>query len=117
MQTSTTKVTSKIYSNSNPNQNGHLLKCTQFIIQKYIEDPLLIHGRKFDIRVWVLITHNLDCYFFREGYIRTSSTKYTTDAAALANDWVHLTNNAVQKHAPNYGDFEDGNQLSFDEFR
>ena len=34
---------------------------------------------------------------------------YTTDAAALANDWVHLTNNAIQKHAPNYGDFEDGN--------
>ena len=78
---------------------------------------MLIQGRKFDIRVWVLITHNLDCYFFREGYIRTSSSKYTTDAAALANDWVHLTNNAVQKHSPNYGDFEDGNQLSFAEFR
>ena len=77
----------------------------------------MIHGRKFDIRVWVLVTHNLDCFFFREGYVRTSSSKYTTDAAALANDWVHLTNNAVQKHSPNYGDFEDGNQLSFADFR
>lgn len=95
----------------------HLIKCTQFIIQKYIEDPLLIKGRKFDIRVWVLVTQNLDCYFFKEGYIRTSSSQYTTDASALANDWVHLTNNAIQKHNPTYGDFEDGNQMSFAEFR
>ena len=78
---------------------------------------MLIKGRKFDIRVWVLVTQNLDCFFFREGYIRTSSSKYTTDAAALANDWVHLTNNAIQKHNPTYGDFEDGNQLSFADFR
>ena len=98
-------------------QQQYLIKCTQFIIQKYIEDPLLIKGRKFDIRVWVLVTQNLDCYFFKEGYIRTSSSQYTTDASALANDWVHLTNNAIQKHNPTYGDFEDGNQMSFAEFR
>ena len=30
---------------------------------------------------------------------------------------MHLTNNAVQKHAANYGDFEDGNQLSFPRFQ
>ena len=30
---------------------------------------------------------------------------------------MHLTNNAVQKHAENYGDFEDGNQLSFPAFQ
>ena len=77
----------------------------------------MIKGRKFDIRVWVLVTQNLDCFFFREGYIRTSSSKYTTDPSALANDWVHLTNNAIQKHNPTYGDFEDGNQLSFQDFR
>ena len=65
----------------------------------------------------MLVTQNLECFFFKEGYIRTSSSVYTTDAAALSNDWVHLTNNAVQKHAPNYGDFEDGNQLSFGYFK
>ena len=30
---------------------------------------------------------------------------------------VHLTNNAIQKHAKNYGDFEDGNQMSFENFQ
>ena len=29
------------------------------------------------------------------------------------NPFVHLTNNAIQKHSPNYGQFEDGNQLPF----
>ena len=85
------------------------IKSTQFIIQKYIEDPLLIHGRKFDIRVWVLINHNQDCFFFKEGYIRTSSSAYTTDPSALENEYVHLTNNAIQKNSPNYSEFEDGN--------
>lgn len=93
------------------------IKCTQFIIQKYIEDPLLIHGRKFDIRVWVLVNHNQDCFFFKEGYIRTSSSPYTTDPAALENEYVHLTNNAIQKNSPNYCEFEDGNQLSFEDFK
>lgn len=41
------------------------IKLNNFVIQKYIERPLLIEGRKFDIRVWVLISQNYDVYFFR----------------------------------------------------
>lgn len=48
---------------------------------------------------------------FREGYLRTSSAAYKIDDGD--DPYIHLTNNAVQKNASGYGQFEDGNQLSF----
>ena len=90
---------------------------TKFIIQKYIESPLLIHERKFDIRMWVLVTHKLDGYLFKEGYIRTSSSPFVIDLNNVDDKFVHLTNNAIQKYGDDYGKFEDGNQLSFYQFQ
>lgn len=69
-------------------------KSYTFIIQKYIERPLLIWGkRKFDIRVWVLVDHEMNAYFCREGYLRTASRAYRL--TGLGDRFVHLTNNAV----------------------
>ena len=70
-------------------------KPLQFIIQKYIEKPFLISGRKFDIRVWVLVNQDFEVFFYREGYVRTSSQEYKLDNCE--DQYVHLTNNAVQK--------------------
>jgi len=84
-----------------------LIRCSGFVIQKYIERPLLINKRKFDIRVWVLIDHEMNSYFFREGYLRTSCEEFQLDS--LDKRYIHLTNNAVQKYAEHYGEFEDGN--------
>lgn len=39
-------------------KNVNKVKFNTFIIQKYIEKPLLIYKRKFDIRVWVCLTQD-----------------------------------------------------------
>ena len=53
-------------------------------------------------------------YWYQEGYIRTSSFEFSTKN--LANKMVHLTNDAVQKKGDNYGKFERGNKVSYEEF-
>jgi tubulin polyglutamylase TTLL1 len=66
------------------------------IIQKYIENPLLIRNRKFDIRSFVLITGfngNLQAYYYNEGYLRTSSQEF--NLTRLRNRYIHLTNDAI----------------------
>jgi len=40
---------------------------------------MLIKQRKFDIRVWVLVTHDHHCHLFEEGYLRLSSYAYSTE--------------------------------------
>ena len=54
----------------NKRGQGRFRNC---ILQKYIKRPLLIHKRKFDIRIWALISHDMRLYCFKEAYVRTSS--------------------------------------------
>ncbi|KAL4455740.1 hypothetical protein ABPG74_003150 [Tetrahymena malaccensis] len=98
-----------------PQKGKFIISENQFVIQKYIERPLLINNRKFDIRVWVLVTQSMDVLIFKQGYLRMSSEVY--DITDLQNPFIHLTNNAVQQHSKNYGKFENGNQMSFEDFQ
>lgn len=87
------------------------------IIQEYLSDLLLYQKRKFDIRAYCLVTQVcgvMRAYWYDEGYIRTSSEPFTTNT--LAEPLVHLTNDAVQKHGPNYGKYEPANKVSYDQF-
>lgn len=83
-------------------------------MQKYIEKPLLYRERKFDIRVWAVVTGTGEVFIFDEGYIRTSSKEYKTDAE---DNYVHLTNNCLQRNSDKYGEHEEGNTISFVEFQ
>jgi len=53
-------------------------------------------------------------YFYNEGYLRTSSREFTV--GNLTNRMIHLTNDAVQKGGKDYGKYEMGNKVSFEEF-
>ena len=43
-------------------------KSHTFVIQKYIEHPLLVYERKFDIRAYALVTHDMQLYFFKYSF-------------------------------------------------
>ena len=86
-----------------------------WVVQKYIENPLLVNGRKFDIRLWVLVTSDKRVYMYRDSYIRTSGVAY--DPKNIADKAIHLVNDAVQAQFESYGAFEDANKLSFAEFQ
>ena len=75
-----------------------------YIVQRYIENPYLVGGKKFDMRLYVLVTSfsPLVAYMYRGGFARFSHTRYSSDPADIANNFVHLTNVAIQKTAENY---------------
>lgn len=71
-----------------------------FIFFRYIDNPLLIGGKKFDLRLYVLVTsfRPLKAYLFKLGFCRFCTVKYDTSIQELDNMYVHLTNVSVQKH-------------------
>ncbi|XP_014487974.1 PREDICTED: tubulin glycylase 3A-like isoform X3 [Dinoponera quadriceps] len=68
---------------------------TQYVIQKYIERPLLVHKTKIDIRQWFLITNMqpLIVWMYKDILIRFASKDFT-----LSNfhESIHLCNTTVQ---------------------
>ena len=75
------------------------------IVQRYLENPLLIDGLKFDLRIYVLVTgvNPLRVYVHEEGLVRLATNSYykPTDMN-MQNIFMHLTNYAINKSSPNY---------------
>ena len=92
----------------------HKYRSTLIVVQKYIERPLLYFGRKFDIRIWVLLTHDFKVYMFNEGHLKCCSVKYDLD---VGDSFSHLTNYSFQKYNNNFGKYEKGNEVSFDDLQ
>jgi len=72
------------------------------VVQKYIENPLIILNKKFDIRQWVVVTswEPLRIWYFDECYLRFTSDNY--DPNRLHDKFMHLTNNCVASQSANF---------------
>ena len=76
-------------------------------MQRYVRNPLLIGGYKFDLRLYVCVPcfHPLTIYAYREGLARFSTDKFSM--LDLTNKYAHLTNSSVNKLGPGYAEMKD----------
>jgi tubulin monoglycylase TTLL3/8 len=78
-------------------------KDSEWIAQKYIERPLLVHRHKFDIRQWVLVSSwsPLTAWFYEDCYLRFAAQPYSTADLSI---WPHLSNYSISKDAKHVSD-------------
>ena len=75
---------------------------SDYIVQRYIRNPLLLSGRKSEIRLYWLIA-NLDplmVLLYREGTVRLNTLPFRL--GDYDNPLIHLTNIYQQKQDPDY---------------
>ena len=67
------------------------------VIQRYIKNPLLINGYKFDMRIYVLVTsvNPLEIFLYKEGFGRFSTIPFSLDPSDKSNKYIHLTNVSI----------------------
>lgn len=75
-----------------------------YVVQRYLQFPLLIGGKKFDLRLYVLVTNfsPLKVHQYRRGFARFTNSRYSSDVQHIYDSFIHLTNVAIQKTAENY---------------
>ncbi|CAM9152503.1 unnamed protein product [Chrysoparadoxa australica] len=75
-----------------------------YIAQRYIANPYVIGGKKFDLRLYVLVTSfsPLTVWLYSAGFARFSNQRYSSSRGGMDNLYVHLTNVSIQKKAEDY---------------
>ena len=81
------------------------------VISRYITNPLLINGHKFDLRIYVVVTsyEPLRIYVYKEGLARFASESYSTKFNKN-NRYMHLTNYSINKKNDKFVRNEDKEQ-------
>jgi tubulin polyglutamylase TTLL11 len=82
----------------------------EWIVQPYIDKPLLLAKRKFDLRLYVLISSVSPyiCYLNEEGLARFCTEDYQEPTKDnIKNPYIHLTNYSLNKNHPNFRSSDD----------
>ena len=97
-------------------ENNNNFKCEHILLQKYLERPLLYQGRKFDIRIWIMLISGQEnsVYIFKQGHLKATCGQYDINSSS---PFIHLTNYSVQKHNVDFSKIEIGNEISYAEFQ
>ncbi|EFA77805.1 hypothetical protein PPL_09303 [Heterostelium album PN500] len=90
-----------LYSNVNQIEND-----PNYVIQKYIPNPFLIDGKKFTLRLYVLVT-SLDpliIYIHNHGSLKFATIDFTNDKSTFndLNMSMHITNQALNTDLSSY---------------
>ena len=77
---------------------------TNYVVQRYIPNPYLIDGLKFDLRLYVLVTscQPLTIFWHKEGIARFATQPYTMTKGKEMTSYQHLTNYAINKDSENF---------------
>ena len=64
------------------------------IVERYITNPLLVRGLKFDLRIYLLITSidPIKLYLYEDGLVRFATREFSLDKEHLCDKFRHLTN-------------------------
>ena len=73
------------------------------VVCQYINNPLLIDGYKFDLRVYVALMsiNPLRIYIYEDGLVRFATQKYKSGVDKGAK-YTHLTNYSLNKNSANF---------------
>lgn len=86
-----------------------------YVIQQYVNQPCLIDGLKFDLRIYVLVlgVDPLRIFLYQNGLTRLATEPYVeVDTHNLTDMCMHLTNYAINKNSEYFIQNEDANDDS-----
>ncbi|XP_068607168.1 protein polyglycylase TTLL10 [Brachionichthys hirsutus] len=99
---------------SQASRKTHHCRSQARIVQHYIQRPLLLKGKKFDVRSFLLIACTAPhMVFFRHGYVRLTCDLYDPSSDNLS---AHLTNQYMQKKNPHYSQLKEDTVWSMETF-
>ncbi|KAI8646975.1 tubulin-tyrosine ligase family-domain-containing protein [Parasitella parasitica] len=77
-----------------------LTQVREWVIQRYIDKPLLVEKRKFHVRAYVLAKSNIQVYLYKDMLALFAMKDY--DTTNLDDNLIHLTNTCLQAGEEGY---------------